>query len=762
MAGIIDNDDLGLDLGLEDNDYIDPYLGLDIDRRDDDSTTIPIVTGYRVHTKEYLVVCGNLQSWEIESEENKAFIQTFRQNYKTPFNTERHAFPIIISYDKDTNEYVFRRDEREISEEENEDNSLLIRAWKELRAWEEESILYREESNLSKEEEELVNQGIDEMLAFLKSLDDNDIQIEKDAQAESAFRRRDDQAVQRIIRSSSVPLVHKSQQFSLGAKPYSDGPVQRHQVLTKGIHQSQKASEVQKVPPNTSKGSSLSSLPASNEPSKATQDDSQDQLPGESSLSSEESKTIRSTSSIDIQIPRADRLEVIIADYLAQKVDQKSLLARLAGQMKAKLWKRNLISGIKDLENTISLSKSYNSCMQSLARNIHRKLLERKHPVMVDYNPAASIIRIEEIIASASSDIICSVIRGDISERYHRPGEKDFRENLSYISNGNLTPSIYINTLVNKLDGTPPLISHAREMSQYAQRYITDDQLALDVDKIVGKKGYHQSAERSGSGLKYRRYFGEPLTDKKLQANRPQNRKDKLLEFLTDFDNALDEMEKINGPNGYMTRPLTEVGYATNPAERLAQHQSHNSSNFLMNLFESICLVFLKDYVNEQYVIYNCWAEHQGAIGEIVFAELSQCFTWTGTGFSHVEAGVSTGKIRGVNYDKWYNIQLSFMKYGPLLQNYDNQTAYLTALKKIDDQITDKEDKMKGIRRKALKDAMTTIREVTKIFDREIKGRKKENREIQLIRNLLTNDSPPNDGDDGDDGDGGDGGDGGD
>jgi hypothetical protein len=37
-----------------------------------------------------------------------------------------------------------------------------------------------------------------------------------------------------------------------------------------------------------------------------------------------------------------------------------------------------------------------------------------------------------------------------------------------------------------------------------------------------------------------------------------------------------------------MTRPLTEVGYATNPAERLAQHQSHNSTNFLMNLFESI------------------------------------------------------------------------------------------------------------------------------------------------------------------------------
>jgi hypothetical protein len=48
-----------------------------------------------------------------------------------------------------------------------------------------------------------------------------------------------------------------------------------------------------------------------------------------------------------------------------------------------------------------------------------------------------------------------------------------------------------------------------------------------------------------------------------------------------EISNALDEMQKINGPNGYMTRPLTEVGYATNPAERLAQHQSHNSSNRL-------------------------------------------------------------------------------------------------------------------------------------------------------------------------------------
>jgi hypothetical protein len=56
----------------------------------------------------------------------------------------------------------------------------------------------------------------------------------------------------------------------------------------------------------------------------------------------------KATSTHSIDIPRANALDQIIADMLMELVDPKSLQFRLAGQMKAKLWKVNLINDLRD------------------------------------------------------------------------------------------------------------------------------------------------------------------------------------------------------------------------------------------------------------------------------------------------------------------------------------------------------------------------------------------------------------------------------
>lgn len=84
--------------------------------------------------------------------------------------------------------------------------------------------------------------------------------------------------------------------------------------------------------------------------------------------------------------------------------------------------------------------------------------------------------------------------------------------------------------------------------------------------------------------------------------------------------------------------PLFEVGYANNTHRRLQQHASHTSSNYIMNLTESICeqeQAIFSNLAIEQIIIYNCFSVEQGALAEI------HSDIYNGGGFSHHPVGIN-------------------------------------------------------------------------------------------------------------------------
>jgi hypothetical protein len=73
-----------------------------------------------------------------------------------------------------------------------------------------------------------------------------------------------------------------------------------------------------------------------------------------------------------------------------------------------------------------------------------------------------------------------------------------------------------------------------------------------------------------------------------------------------------------NKPLGF---PLCNVGYSVRCNERLKQHASYNSSNYIMNLAEAICNAcrdqFSQRHRVEQAVIYLIWSPGHAEIAEI-------------------------------------------------------------------------------------------------------------------------------------------------
>ena len=111
-------------------------------------------------------------------------------------------------------------------------------------------------------------------------------------------------------------------------------------------------------------------------------------------------------------------------------------------------------------------------------------------------------------------------------------------------------------------------------------------------------------------------------------------------------------------PNVPLQRPLSEVGWARNLQERLDQHTKHQSSNYLMNMTESICRVKYKDYGIRQYGIFRIFETEHAMLGEILCSRIAQAYTSHGGGFSHHSAGISTPGAYKLGEDVYRNYRI--------------------------------------------------------------------------------------------------------
>lgn len=92
-----------------------------------------------------------------------------------------------------------------------------------------------------------------------------------------------------------------------------------------------------------------------------------------------------------------------------------------------------------------------------------------------------------------------------------------------------------------------------------------------------------------------------------------------------------------------MPGTFAEFGYSDQAILRLSQHDNHQSSNYLLNLFEVLMVDYLgEDFQLSQYIICEIPAKCLAEMAEIYVTRCGQGYALNGGGLSHCAAGLST------------------------------------------------------------------------------------------------------------------------
>ncbi|CAO2653688.1 Nn.00g030990.m01.CDS01 [Neocucurbitaria sp. VM-36] len=121
--------------------------------------------------------------------------------------------------------------------------------------------------------------------------------------------------------------------------------------------------------------------------------------------------------------------------------------------------------------------------------------------------------------------------------------------------------------------------------------------------------------------------------------------------------------------------PPGECGYSKNSHLRLAQHRTHQSSNYVMNLIEDICTYlhrtrqFKQHFRMHQFIIYLIFRPSQAAIAEIFCSGLLQVWVENGGGFNAYPAGRSVATAGRVSIVEWGGHERWAREKSPVIKN---------------------------------------------------------------------------------------------
>lgn len=128
------------------------------------------------------------------------------------------------------------------------------------------------------------------------------------------------------------------------------------------------------------------------------------------------------------------------------------------------------------------------------------------------------------------------------------------------------------------------------------------------------------SLSNKKGGRRYRDY--EPLP--KLATNTWKvfhSRAARFERCAAGFEKAADDAEIAKNLHRPLTAPVSEIGFAITPSERLKQHAHHQSSNRIMNLFDALSRQrYGSRFQMKSVIIYNCFSCPQFWLGEIIFS----------------------------------------------------------------------------------------------------------------------------------------------
>jgi len=190
-------------------------------------------------------------------------------------------------------------------------------------------------------------------------------------------------------------------------------------------------------------------------------------------------------------------------------------------------------------------------------------------------------------------------------------------------------PAIYAQYFVNRQGKSPSvrtLLSILDHAERYAKTVGSKDEESVDYACAIDSAyGGNWTRQKSREGQ--RRYLANGESHAEVCFNWIKIVRARLRGF---------------SPDEPVSRPLLVVGYATIPFNRLLEHETHRSSNYLMNLLEAISRThFNGRYSMKQYVVLHIVHATHAMYSEIMITRIGLGYVSQGGGMSHFPAGVS-------------------------------------------------------------------------------------------------------------------------
>ena len=283
---------------------------------------------------------------------------------------------------------------------------------------------------------------------------------------------------------------------------------------------------------------------------------------------------------------------------------------------------------------------------------LDEELPKYQYSTVVDVTDRISLMRECALILSSAPSVFSAAVDGDLVRRLLT--DTILQEEYAAVQErAHHQPSIYIHLLADDR-GTPPTPSQYLLMRDMVREYLSQGPSSADayhIDNITPP-----TVTQYESSLGYRKYLHTTI--------RSPTRVATLHRFCAGIHSRCASVAPPLLDTPFL-HPPGECGYSKNSHVRLAQHRSHKSSNYILNLVEDIFThlyrtdVLSQHFIMHQFIIYLLFRPSQAAIAEIFCSGLLQVWVDEGGGFNAYPAGrsVATAARLGVHeweqYERW-------------------------------------------------------------------------------------------------------------
>jgi hypothetical protein len=246
-------------------------------------------------------------------------------------------------------------------------------------------------------------------------------------------------------------------------------------------------------------------------------------------------------------------------------------------------------------------------------------------------------------------------VRGDIPKAYEE--NRDLRKILQSqrtTATKVARPCIYAQYLADG-EGNSPTVATLNKILDSVDIYIRSFELDGDLESAEFAHGVDLAASKTVTG--FVKYTLQKANDGERRYIQGDEQLKKCKEWVFNSREQLKGVDPTSRP-----RPWSEVGYTSFPFDRLAQHLAHSSSNYLMNLTESICKEKFQRYKIRQFVVFRVVHPAHAMFAEILASRIGLAYTTQGGGFCHHSAGQSHGGIHDITPEMFEGLQKRLWK----------------------------------------------------------------------------------------------------